>query len=623
VSALKVCPQCGAEYELDVRFCPSDGSTLKAQNTAGDLLGQIIADRYHVLKKLGEGGMGQVYLAEHVKMGRKSAVKVMHPGMVHDADAISRFNREAANASRINHPNVAAIYDFGETSDGLIYLAMEFIEGEALTDVIERLGALPPVRVADITRQAAEALGVACDMGIVHRDLKPDNIMIARTREGNDLVKVVDFGIAKATQSDAQKVTKTGLVVGTPEYMSPEQLAGDKIDGRSDIYSLALVAFTMFTGKLPFPSETVQESMIMRLVEQPRTLSQMKGDVQWPERLQAVMDRALSRDANSRYQSAPDFGRDLVLAVQSMPGQDASEQGTMVMGAPLVPPTRVARASTAGATVKMDQVVPGAGATVAIDAAAAGRSAPVAARSRTPIIAVAAVALIAVLGVGGYMMTRPDAAAGVPGDASSIADANAGGAGSELDSLTAGTGTQGAAGDTPAGSNPQTSAQTQQPQQAARPTGNPTGTQADPPRVEPNRGTTVPPVTAPTFENVEGEIAELRRLWELALTGNIGDEQVRSLVSNGTSLLGRNIAPDVRLQARFFRAFGRLLQNDQRGCTELAEIDRDAVGMWIHEHIRNYRGSQLCTPELPFSSTFDPASATFSSHDLHDPTIHS
>src|SRR5450759_3360528 len=160
--------------------------------------------------------VGTVYLAEHVKMGRKSALKVMNPGMNQDADAIARFNREAANASRLNHPNICAIYDFGETPDGLIYLAMEFIEGQSLTALIEKSGSLPPARAASIIHQSADALQVAHDAGIVHRDLKPDNIMIAKNRDGSDLAKVVDFGIAKAHSSDAQKVTKTGLVVGTP-----------------------------------------------------------------------------------------------------------------------------------------------------------------------------------------------------------------------------------------------------------------------------------------------------------------------------------------------------------------------------------------------------------------------
>ena len=204
MSQLKICPVCSTEYPANERFCPRDGSALRAQGAAGDLVGTIIAERYHIIKKLGEGGMGQVYLAEHVKMGRKSAVKVMNPGMVQNVDAVSRFNREAQNASRINHPNVAGIYDFGETPDGLVYLAMEFVEGKPLTEIIREHGALPPMRASEIARQTAEGLSVAHDMGIVHRDLKPDNIMVAKGRQGADLVKVVDFGIAKAAASDEQ-----------------------------------------------------------------------------------------------------------------------------------------------------------------------------------------------------------------------------------------------------------------------------------------------------------------------------------------------------------------------------------------------------------------------------------
>ena len=319
-----MCPQCGSEYELDVKFCPKDGSTLRVP-AGGSLEGSIVADRYLVLRKLGEGGMGQVYLAEHVKMGRKSAIKVMNPSMSQDPDAIGRFNREAANASRITHNNVAAIYDFGETPDGLIYLAMEYVEGEPLTKIMERSGALPAERAADITRQVAAALDAAHEMGIVHRDLKPDNIMVAKARDGSDVVKVVDFGIAKAGAGEGQKVTKTGLIVGTPEYMSPEQLSGDQLDGRSDTYTLALVTFNMLTGTLPFPSTTIQESMIMRLTDRPRTLTEMRPDATWPEPLQAVLDRALQRKAEDRYQKSSDFAVDLVRAVHGMPtGESAA-----------------------------------------------------------------------------------------------------------------------------------------------------------------------------------------------------------------------------------------------------------------------------------------------------------
>ncbi len=302
--------------------------------------------------------MGTVYLAEHVKMGRKAALKVMNPGMNTDADAIARFNREAANASRLNHPNVCAIYDFGETSDGLIYLAMEFIEGESLTSLIEKNGYLAAPRAALIIHQAADALAVAHDYGIVHRDLKPDNIMIAKDRDGSDVVKVVDFGIAKASSSDAQKVTKTGLVVGTPEYMSPEQLAGDKLDGRSDIYSLGLVAFNCLTGQLPFPSETAQEAMIMRLTDLPKTLAEMKPDVEWPAELQTVMDRVLARDADERYQKSDEFGRDISKAVENMPAAVAAAAGTMVMGAPVAELPKTRMAAKGGATAKMEAPAP-------------------------------------------------------------------------------------------------------------------------------------------------------------------------------------------------------------------------------------------------------------------------
>ena len=391
MSQEKICPTCGTEYPANERFCPRDGTALRSQAGGTDLVGSIIAERYHVLKKLGEGGMGQVYLAEHVKMGRKSAVKVMNPGMVNDADAISRFNREAANASRINHPNVAGIYDFGETAEGLIYLAMEFIEGESLTSLVEKSGALPPMRAADIAKQAADGLQVAHDMGIVHRDLKPDNIMIAKNRDGSDCVKVVDFGIAKAAGSENQKVTKTGLVVGTPEYMSPEQLAGDKLDGRSDIYSLALVAYNMLTGTLPFEGETAQESMIMRLTDDPRPLALTKPDTSWPADVQAVMGKALQRKRDDRYRSAAEFGTALFVAVERMPKQSpagatqmigAADGATAMIAAP--PKTRLDASAAASVPVAPPPAAP---------VAAGGKS-------KTPMIA----------GVGGAVLIAAAAA---------------------------------------------------------------------------------------------------------------------------------------------------------------------------------------------------------------------
>jgi len=315
---VKVCPVCSREYPDEIRFCQHDGTTLRGVTPASSLVGHVIADRYHVMKKLGEGGMGQVYLAEHVKMGRKSAIKVMSPAMMHDPDAIARFNREAGNASKITHPNVCAVYDFGETPEGLIYLAMEFVEGEPLTGLLEREGALPLPRATAIFKQTADALQAAHDLGIVHRDLKPDNIMLARGRDGTDVVKVVDFGIAKAVGGDesGQKVTKTGLVVGTPEFMSPEQLSGDKLDGKSDLYSLALVYFRMLTGHLPFQAETVQETMIKRLTDEPKKLAEVRPDLQFPSGLQPVLDAALTRTPGERYQTVAKFAEDVLGVVQ-------------------------------------------------------------------------------------------------------------------------------------------------------------------------------------------------------------------------------------------------------------------------------------------------------------------
>jgi predicted Ser/Thr protein kinase len=280
-----------------------------------DLVGQVIADRYHVTRKLGEGGMGEVYLAEHVKMGRPCALKVIRPALVHEPDALARFTREAANASRITHPNVAAIYDFGETPDGVVFLAMEYVDGESLQNLLRREGSLPPDRVVAIVRQVAAALADAHALGIVHRDLKPENIVVGRARDGGDLVKVVDFGIAKAVTGDRQQVTRTGFVLGTPDYMSPEQLAGEPLDGQSDQYALALVAFQMLTGKLPFAGRTEHEAMLKRLTAQPQKLAEARPDVVWPQGLQEVFDRALSRRPQDRFPSVTDFAEALARAL--------------------------------------------------------------------------------------------------------------------------------------------------------------------------------------------------------------------------------------------------------------------------------------------------------------------
>lgn len=331
VSATQVCPLCGAEYDEGIGFCSQDGTPLVPQSEA-NLIGKMVGGRYRIIQQLGEGGMGQVYLAEHVRMKRKSAIKIMRPALVHEPEALQRFTREAENASKISHPNVASIFDFGETDEGLVYLAMEYIEGEALSTLLKREIAMHPVVGADIVAQAADALQAAHDLGILHRDIKPDNIMIAKRPDGTFVVKLVDFGIARTMERGTQQVTRTGFAVGTPEYMSPEQLSGDVLDSRSDQYSLALVAFIALTGHEAFANASSKESLIARLTSRPRRLEEVRDDLDWPNSLQAVFDKALAPDPGDRYPSVAEFGVALANAVEEMTPTQTAEMYRHALG---------------------------------------------------------------------------------------------------------------------------------------------------------------------------------------------------------------------------------------------------------------------------------------------------
>ncbi|QUV97310.1 serine/threonine-protein kinase [Chloracidobacterium aggregatum] len=214
--------------------------------------------------------MGAVYKAEQLKVNRLCAIKILSASFASDPDALARFNREAQMSSAFSHPHAVTIYDFGD-DNGLHYLAMEFVEGETLSSVLRREGPLPLARTLAIARQACAALDAAHRMNIVHRDLKPDNIMLSR-RDDGDWVKILDFGIAKMAGDAPQRgqdLTQAGFVVGTPLYMSPEQLAGERLDPRSDIYSLAIIIYQMLTGQLPFAGDNMQSVMVKRLTEDP------------------------------------------------------------------------------------------------------------------------------------------------------------------------------------------------------------------------------------------------------------------------------------------------------------------------------------------------------------------
>lgn len=322
----KVCPQCETVYDGDLKFCPTDGQSLRPLDSRDNLIGRLLGDRYHVTALLGQGGMGRVYVAEHVRIGRKCAVKVLAPELVERQDAVRRFAREARNASRIAHPNVAAVYDFEQTADGLMYLAMEFVDGRPLAAMLASEGKPGLSRSIAIARQIADAIQAAHDLKIVHRDLKPDNVMITTDRDGRDMVKVVDFGIAKALHDDGDRMTRTGFVVGTPRYMSPEQLSGGAVDGRSDVYSLGCVLFEMLTGQGPADGAGPDAVIGKRLGEPPPRASTVNPDL--PEALDDILLRALARDPADRYQTAVEFRDALVAAPTHAPVRRSRSRGS-------------------------------------------------------------------------------------------------------------------------------------------------------------------------------------------------------------------------------------------------------------------------------------------------------
>ncbi|HJQ69685.1 MAG TPA: bifunctional serine/threonine-protein kinase/formylglycine-generating enzyme family protein [Blastocatellia bacterium] len=307
---MKRCIQCGQTYDGGVDNCPADGSILVQANSTDPLVGQLLAGRYRVIQKVGEGGMGAVYKAIHNKMDRICAIKTL-TGLSSDNElAVARFNREAKNSSRIDSPHAITIYDFGEAENGLLYLAMEFIDGKQLSDILDQEGVLPVDRVVRITDQIAEALSAAHALGIIHRDLKPDNIMITQKADQPDYVKVLDFGIAKTMADDgADNVTKTGFVLGTPAYMSPEQLTGESLDARSDVYSLAIIVYEMLSGQMPFEGDNLQAKMIKRLMSDPIRLRDVMPSV--PDSVERAVMAGLVRDRENRTPTVQAFAAEL------------------------------------------------------------------------------------------------------------------------------------------------------------------------------------------------------------------------------------------------------------------------------------------------------------------------
>ncbi|HJQ26196.1 MAG TPA: SUMF1/EgtB/PvdO family nonheme iron enzyme [Blastocatellia bacterium] len=309
---MKRCPLCSQTFDDRYTVCPIDETELVA-DTGDPMLGRLLDHRYRLTKKIGEGGMGSIYKAVHTEMGRTCAIKLLAPITSGREEALARFKREAKMASRIDNPHAVTIYDFGEAENGLLFLAMEFIDGRPLSGIIADHRMLPVERAAHITYQVAEALAAAHALGIVHRDLKPDNVMITRKGTDGDYVKVLDFGIAKSVADDsADHLTKTGFVLGTPVYMSPEQLLGENLDGRSDIYSLAIIVYEMLSGKLPFVGDNQQSVMMKRITGSPVPLRAVAPQVS--EAVERVVMQGLSREPEERVDDVKEFAEALLTA---------------------------------------------------------------------------------------------------------------------------------------------------------------------------------------------------------------------------------------------------------------------------------------------------------------------
>jgi tRNA A-37 threonylcarbamoyl transferase component Bud32/tetratricopeptide (TPR) repeat protein len=283
-----------------------------AHQSEDPLVGRLIAERYRVLSPLGRGGMGAVYRVEHVMLKKELALKFLHPELGRLDEVARRFEREAEAAARLDHPNIIAVTDFGRTADGMLFLVMELLQGQSLTELIRPNGAgrpLPVERALHIVRQILRALEHAHASGIVHRDLKPDNVMLIARDGDEDVVKLLDFGIAKmiapADGEPGQALTQAGVVFGTPEYLSPEQAMGEDADQRADLYSAGIVLYEMLTGKRPFDAPSKVAIVSMHLTQKAMPVTESAPDV--PKWLERVVERAMMKKRDERYASAGEF----------------------------------------------------------------------------------------------------------------------------------------------------------------------------------------------------------------------------------------------------------------------------------------------------------------------------
>lgn len=328
----------------------------KKRKRVDKMIGLKLADKFEILKKIGEGGMGSVYLANQEPIDRKVAVKVLLGKLAEDEIAVKRFEQEARAISKMQHPNTVTIYDFGRTDDGedeRLYIVMEFLKGRTLTDLLRAEKVLPAARACKIVRQICASLGDAHATGIIHRDLKPDNIFLTPVGGDPDWVKVLDFGVAKLADSEAAgALTQTGMIFGTPKYMSPEQAEGRPIDYRADIYALGVVLYELLVGRPPFIADTPVGLLLKHISEPPAPFAKVRPDLQIDPRIEAIVFRALDKRPDARQQVIGDLAAELGAFERSVTGpQLAMPSGTYP--APMHPgmPTEVVPGTLPGSGV--------------------------------------------------------------------------------------------------------------------------------------------------------------------------------------------------------------------------------------------------------------------------------
>lgn len=334
----KQCPVCNTTYPDATTFCPSDGTQLSA-NKSGDqtnsnedkFIGKVLEGKYLVRGLLGSGGMGNVYRGRHTQMESDVAIKILHSSLVSDAKAVERFRREARAALAVNHPNAIQVMDFGVTDDQTVFIVMELLDGISMQKIIEKEKILPVDRVVFIYKQICAAVAAAHNKNVIHRDLKPDNVIILNYNTPSELVKVLDFSIAKITSPDskgpdAKGLTEVGLVVGTPQYMSPEQAQGLELDKRADIYSLGVTLYQMLTGILPFTAASSMALALKHIHALPRPLREVNAQI--PSSIESVVMKAMAKKPADRQQSAEELAEELDNALKLMTGKQQQASTT-------------------------------------------------------------------------------------------------------------------------------------------------------------------------------------------------------------------------------------------------------------------------------------------------------